>query len=396
MLNILIRIFIKNSEDTMNPAVREKYGVLCGGYGIFLNLLLFAGKYLAGILSASIAMTADAFNNLSDAGSSLISVIGFKLAGQKPDPEHPFGHGRVEYLTGLGVSAIIIVMGYEFIKDSFYKILHPEELAFSWISVAILLASIMVKCYMAFYSRRIGKRIESETILATSTDSLSDCISTAVVLVATLVHFFFDIHLDGICGLLVGVLIIIAGVKAAKATINPLLGAAPSEEFVDQVEKIVRAYPQIVGIHDLIVHDYGPGRVMITLHAEVPNTGDINDLHDIVDNAEADLKKKLDCHAVIHMDPVAVGDPETDALKNMVKEIVQEIDESLSIHDFRIVKGPSHTNLIFDTVVPYKVNITDENIKSTIRKKVFEKNKNMFCVITVDRDYTGKMSGKHK
>lgn len=396
MLNILIRLFIKNSEDTKNPAVREKYGVLCGGYGIFLNLCLFAGKYFAGILSASIAMTADAFNNLSDAGSSLISVIGFKLAGQKPDPEHPFGHGRVEYLTGLGVSAIIIVMGYELIKDSFYKILHPEELAFSWISVAILLASIMVKFYMAFYSRRIGKRIESETILATSTDSLSDCISTAVVLVATLVHFFFDIHLDGICGLLVGVLIIIAGVKAAKATINPLLGAAPSEEFVEQVEKIVRAYPQIVGIYDMIVHDYGPGRVMITLHAEVPNTGDINDLHDIIDNAETDLKKKLDCHAVIHMDPVAVGDPETDSLKAMVVEIVKEIDESLSIHDFRIVKGPSHTNLIFDTVVPYKVDITDENIKSTIRKKVFEKSKNLFCVITVDRDYTGKMTGKHK
>lgn len=396
MLNILIRIFIKNSEDTKNPQVREKYGVLCGGYGIFLNLLLFAGKYIAGILSASIAMTADAFNNLSDAGSSLISVIGFKLSGQKPDPEHPFGHGRIEYLSGLGVSAIIVVMGYELIKDSFYKILHPEELAFSWISVAILLASIMVKCYMAFYSKRIGKKIESETILATSTDSLSDCISTTVVLVATLVHYFFDIHLDGICGLLVGVLIIIAGAKAAKATIDPLLGAAPSREFVDDVEKIVKAYPQIVGIHDLIVHDYGPGRVMISLHAEVPNTGDINDLHDVIDNAEENLKKKLNCHAVIHMDPVAVGDPETDALKAMVIGIVKEIDESLTIHDFRIVKGPSHTNLIFDTVVPYKVNITDENIKSTIRKKVFEKNKNTFCVITVDRDYTGKMDGKHK
>lgn len=390
MLSLIIRMFIKNPEDVKDSKVREKYGVICGGYGIFLNLLLFAGKYIAGILSASIAMTADAFNNLSDAGSSLISVIGFKLAGQKPDPEHPFGHGRMEYLTGLGVSCIIVIMGYELITDSFQKILHPEELSFSWISVAILVASVLVKCYMSFYSRRIGKKIDSQTLLAVSTDSLSDCISTIVVIVATLVHFFFNIHLDGFCGLLVGVLIIIAGVKAAKETITPLLGAAPTPEFVKAVEEIVLSHDEIVGIHDLIVHDYGPGRLMISLHAEVPDTGNINDLHDVIDVTEYELMTKLECHAVIHMDPVAVGDPETDAVKAAVKDIVKEIDEMLSIHDFRMVKGNTHTNLIFDTVVPYSIKKTDDEIREEIRRKVSLHNSKYLCVITVDRDYTGR------
>lgn len=387
MLSLLIKKFIKNPENVSDNRVREQYGVVCGGYGVFLNILLFAGKYFAGMLSGSIAMTADAFNNLSDAGSSIISVIGFKLAGQKPDPEHPFGHGRFEYITGLAVACTIVIMGYELLKQSFSKILHPEELSFSIVSVIIMGVAIMIKFYMAYYSKKIGKKINSEAILAVSTDSLSDTVSTAVVLIATIIHGIFDIHLDGWCGLLVGVLIIIAGVKAAKETIGPLLGQPPSKEFVDSVEKIVMSFDEIVGIHDLIVHDYGPGRIMISLHAEVPGTGNINELHDVIDNAEVLLAKELNCHAVIHMDPVEVGNEETDRLKELTKETVKEIDERLSIHDFRVVTGPTHTNLIFDVVAPYKLKFTDNELKGEIGKAISAKDRKLRCVMHIDRDF---------
>lgn len=390
MLSLLVKIFIKNSDDVKNPKVREKYGVLVGSYGIFWNIVLFAGKYIAGLLTSSIAMTADAFNNLSDAGSSLISLVGFKLSGQKPDPKHPFGHGRVEYLTGLAVSALIVVMGYELTKDSVLKIINPDEVTFSIPAIIILCASIAVKFYMAYYNKAVGKKIDSATLLATSTDSLSDTISTIVVLVSTLIGHFFGIFLDGYCGVLVGILIVIAGVKAAKETIDPLLGAPAEPEFVSQIEKIVLSHDTIVGIHDLIVHNYGPGRVMISLHAEVPNDGDINVLHDVIDNTEYELREKLKCHAVIHLDPVAVGDPEVDALKELTKSVVEEINPSLSIHDFRIVKGPSHTNLIFDTVVPYSIKESDEEIETRIRNGILKKRKDCFAVIDIDRDYTGR------
>ena len=390
MLSFLIKIFIKDSENVKDAKVREKYGVVLGGYGIFLNLLLFLGKYIAGVLSQSIAMTADAFNNLSDAGSSLISLIGFKLAGQKPDPEHPFGHGRMEYLSGLCVSALIIIMGYELIRDSLNKIINPEDLTFSYVSVIILTASILVKFYMAFYSKRIGKKIDSQTLLATSADSLSDTISTFVVLFATLLNHFFLIKLDGICGLLVGILIIITGIKAAKETISPLLGAPPSEEFVKKIEEIVMSHKEIVGIHDLIVHDYGPGRIMVTLHAEVDSKGDINELHDVIDNAEYMLKGLLNCHATIHMDPVSVGDERVDALKLKVSQIIKEIDGLINFHDFRVVFGPTHTNLIFDVVASFNLKLSDDEIKKLIFDKVQEIDKSYFTVINIDRDYTGK------
>lgn len=390
MLSLLINIFIKDKDNVKDAAVREKYGVLCGAYGIFLNLLLFAGKFIAGTLSASIAMTADAFNNLSDAGSSLISMLGFKLAGQKPDPEHPFGHGRIEYIAGLAVAAIIVVMGYELVKDSIGKILHPEDISFSIVAVIILAASILVKFYMAFYTKRIGNKIDSATLLATSTDSLSDTISTFVVLASTFVAHFFNIRLDGWCGAAVGLLIIVAGVKAAIETISPLLGEPPEEAFVNEIESIVLSHEPIVGIHDLVVHDYGPGRVMITLHAEVPNTGNINDLHDVIDNAEFELREKLGCHATIHMDPVSVGDPFVDELKAKVRSIIESEEGLLDFHDFRMVCGPSHTNLIFDVVASYSNPATDDEIKAMLSDRICEINPSYFAVISVDRDYTGK------
>lgn len=348
---------------------------------------MFAGKYIAGLLSSSIAMTADAFNNLSDAGSSVISIVGFKLAGQKPDIQHPFGHGRMEYISGLGVSALIILMGYELVTDSFAKIIHPEPIAFSWLAIGILAASILVKLYMSFYSRKIGKKIDSATLLATSTDSLSDTIATTAVLVTSLIGYFCNLRIDGYAGLVVGGLIVWAGIKAAKETISPLLGQPPTEEFVRQIEKIVMNHEEILGIHDLIVHDYGPGRVMISLHAEVSSKSDINDIHDVIDIAEAELKMQLGAHAVIHMDPVEVGNPQVDELKAMVKEVINEYDSSMSFHDFRIVIGPTHTNLIFDVVASFDKKESDEQIANDLAYFINLKYPTLFASISVDRDY---------
>ena len=390
MLTLLIKLFIKDKEKTGDPKVRENYGVLCSGYGIFLNILLFAGKYIAGVLSASISMTADAFNNLSDAGSSIISLIGFKLAAKKPDPGHPFGHGRIEYLAGLGVSALIVIMGYQLCLNSFSKIRHPEEPVFSLVSLIILAASILVKFYMSFYSRKIGKKIESQTLLATSTDSLSDTISTFVVLAGAVIAHFTGVRLDGYLGMFVGILILIAGIKSAMEVVSPLLGEAPSKDFIKAVEEIVMSHDEIVGIHDLIVHDYGPGRLMITLHAEVPSDGNINDLHDVIDITEYELAQKLNCHATIHMDPVSVGDEYVDSLKEKVREILNGMEGIINFHDFRVVKGNTHTNLVFDVVASYSLKRTDDEIKLDIFNKIQEYDRKLFSVITVDRDFTGK------
>lgn len=385
MITLLSNLFIKNKSEMKNPTVRQAYGMLCGGVGIFLNLMLFAGKFLAGLLSSSIAITADAFNNLSDAGSSIITLLGFKIAGQKPDPEHPFGHGRVEYISGLGVSVLILLMGIELVKGSVSKIIHPEELTFSPVIIVILLASILVKCYMFYYNRTLGKKLDSAAMSATAMDSISDCLATTVVLIATLVGHFTSITIDGWCGLLVGLFICRAGIMAAKETIGPLLGQPPSPEFVEQVSNIVMSYEEVIGLHDLIVHDYGPGRVLISLHAEVPADGDILTLHDVIDTIEQELKTTLNCHAVIHMDPVQVGDEETDRLKAMVKDIIAQIDSSLTIHDFRIVTGPTHTNLIFDVVTPFDFRLTDPELTALIQEKVKQENPSYFTVIQVDK-----------
>ena len=385
MITLLSNLFIKNKSEMKNPTVRQAYGMLCGGVGIFLNLMLFAGKFLAGLLSSSIAITADAFNNLSDAGSSIITLLGFKIAGQKPDPEHPFGHGRVEYISGLGVSVLILLMGIELVKGSVSKIIHPEELTFSPVIIVILLASILVKCYKFYYNRTLGKKLDSAAMSATAMDSISDCLATTVVLIATLVGHFTSITIDGWCGLLVGLFICRAGIMAAKETIGPLLGQPPSPEFVEQVSNIVMSYEEVIGLHDLIVHDYGPGRVLISLHAEVPADGDILTLHDVIDTIEQELKTTLNCHAVIHMDPVQVGDEETDRLKAMVKDIIAQIDSSLTIHDFRIVTGPTHTNLIFDVVTPFDFRLTDSELTALIQEKVKQENPGYFTVIQVDK-----------
>ena len=367
---------------------RSAYGKLCGSVGIFLNIVLFIGKFVAGMISHSIAITADAFNNLSDAGSSLVTLIGFKLAEQKPDSDHPFGHGRIEYLSGLVVSAVILMMGFELVKDSVDKILHPVAVEFSVVVLVILIASIIGKCYMAYYNFLYGKRFESGTLKATATDSLSDCVSTTVVLLATLVGHFTDVQIDGFCGIAVGILIFVAGINAARETLSPLLGEAPDPEFVEQIEQMVLDFDKatIIGVHDLIVHDYGPGRRIISLHAEVPAEGDILVMHDVVDNLEMKLREELGCLTTIHMDPVVTTDERVTELKEKCVELVKGIGDSLSLHDFRVVFGDTHTNMIFDVVVPFEFYLSDDETKKMIQQKVWEKiGKNYFVVITIDK-----------
>lgn len=385
MITLFAKLFISDSSDVKNPAVRQAYGILCGAMGIFFNLVLFAGKFAAGMLSHSIAITADAFNNLSDAGSSIITLIGFKMAGQQPDSDHPFGHGRIEYISGLLVSVLILLMGAELLKSSFLKILQPEELSFSPVILFILIASILVKCYMCFYNRAIGKKIESAAMQATATDSLSDTLATTAVLIATLVSHFTGIAIDGWCGILVGIFICYSGICAAKDTISPLLGQAPDKEFVDRIYEIVNSYPDILGVHDLIVHNYGPGRTLISLHAEVPADGSLIVLHDRIDTIEHDLKNQLQCHAVIHMDPVCVGDEETIHLKQLVQGYLKDIDDTLTMHDFRICAGPTHTNLIFDVVVPYHFRLSDNELIAALTQKIQADNPNYYPVIEVDK-----------
>ena len=388
MISLLEKILITRHDNLTAPEIRQRYGMLCGGAGIFFNLLLFCQKFIAGLISNSIAITADAFNNLSDAGSSIITLIGFKLAGQKADPDHPFGHGRIEYISGFLVSIFILFMGYELIKTSVLKIFHPEPLDFSVLVVVILVLSVLVKGYMALYNRKIGKQLDSAAMLATATDSLSDMVSTSVVLLATLISYFTPLSIDSYCGVLVGLLILYAGYNAAKDTLNPLMGTAPDKEFVQMVEDIVMSYQPVLGIHDLIVHNYGPGRLLISLHAEVPADGDLLAMHDTIDLIEHRLHRELNCSATIHMDPVCIHDELTQSLKQVVCSILKELDPVITMHDFRMVAGPTHTNLIFDIVVPFGFRYTDEELVHIISEKVHTYNETYFTVIEVDKNYS--------
>jgi len=387
MISLLSKWLIANHEDTNSPVVRRAYGMLCGAVGIVLNVLLFLGKLFAGTLSGSIAITADAFNNLSDAGSSVITLIGFRMAGQKPDPEHPFGHGRIEYISGFLVAMAIMLMGFELLTSSIDKIMNPEAVVFNPLAVVILIVSILVKLYMSFFNRNIGKRIDSAAMRATATDSLSDCISTTVVLAATLIGHFTSLRIDGWCGLLVALFILYAGFQAARETINPLLGEPPTREFVESIETYVLSNENVVGIHDLVVHNYGPGRTMISLHAEVPANGNILDLHDMIDNIERGLQEHCGCEAVIHMDPIVTDDPSLNSLCETVRNIAVQIDPQITIHDFRMVAGPTHTNLIFDAVVPYGSGMSDETVRNSFIEKIRALDGNYYAVIQIDKSY---------
>ncbi len=388
MVTILINLWIKNKDDVKNPKVRQQYGMLCGMVGIFLNLMLFLGKFLAGTISHSIAITADAFNNLSDAGSSCVTLVGFKMAGAKPDMGHPFGHGRIEYIAGLIVSGAIILMAFELVQNSVSRIIHPKPVEFQTLTAAILFFSILVKLYMAYYNYRIGRKLDSSAMRATATDSLSDTCATTAVLLAAIVGEIWEVQIDGYCGVLVGIFIFYAGISAARETLNPLLGQAPDEDLVHRIEETVLSHQEICGIHDLLVHDYGPGRLIISLHAEVPAEGNILELHDVVDNVEGELRRNLHCDAVIHMDPVVTEDEHILELKHKVEKLIHDMDDVITMHDFRVVAGPTHTNLIFDVVVPYEYEMSDEDLTEQIQKRACALlGENHYVVIQVDKAY---------
>ena len=390
MVTFLSRWLIQDYDRPEDPEVRRKYGVLCGSVGIGLNLLLFLAKFFAGTISGSIAITADAFNNLSDAGSSLVTIVGFKLAGQKPDPSHPFGHGRMEYLSGLAVSVLILLMGFELLQSSVDKIRHPAAIEFSWLSVVILLLGIAGKLYMSYYNRSVGNKINSAAMKATAADSLSDSISTAAVLAATLIAHFFHVNIDGWVGVAVACFILYAGYNAARDTIDPLLGQAPDPELVTDVEKTVLSFPPIQSIHDMIVHDYGPGRLMISLPAEVPADGDLLEMHDTIDLVEQTLREKFHCDAVIHMDPIVTNDEQVLKMRSKMHQLVQVIDKRITVHDFRMVTGPTHTNLIFDVACPFDLKQSDEEVKRQVEEIVDLLDGNYNAVVTVDRIYASR------
>lgn len=387
MIRLLSRRLIPDRENVSSPAVRRAYGTLCGAVGIVLNILLFAGKFFAGQLSGSIAVTADAFNNLSDAGSSAVTLLGFRLAGRKPDTDHPFGHGRIEYISGLVVAGLILLMGVELAKSSFDKILHPQEVTFSLPAIIIMAASVCVKLYMFLYNRSIGHMIRSAAMEATAMDSFSDAVATTAVLLAMLIGRWTGLAVDGYVGMIVAVFILLSAYKAARETLSPLLGQAPDPELVQEIRDTALSGDIVQGIHDLVVHDYGPGRMMISLHAEVPAHGDIMAMHDEIDNIEKELMEKLHCHAVIHMDPIVTDDEQINALRTQVAELVKQVDPSLTIHDFRVVRGTTHDNLIFDAVLPFSSGKTVSEAAQEIRGLVRGIDDRYRAVVTVEHSY---------
>lgn len=386
MVTLLSKLFIK--REMSEEARREAYGTLSGLLGIFLNIILFAGKFLAGTLSASVAITADAFNNLSDAASSVVTLIGFKLANKKPDPDHPYGFGRMEYITGFVVSALILAMGFSLVRDSVEKIIHPEDTNFSLLIGGILVASILVKCYMAFYNFSLGKKIGSAALRATALDSLTDCISTGVALAAAVAGYLWGVRIDGWCGTAVGLVVTWAGFTAIRETLSPLLGQPPEKEMVEEISHIVMEFDScVLGMHDLLVHDYGPSRRFISLHAEVPAEGDILEIHDVIDNLEKKLNQELGCLSTVHMDPVETENEEVQRLKAAIRDLLAAWDTRLSFHDFRVVFGESHTNLIFDLVIPVENRDKKNEIRREVTRRIKENLGNHYeAVIEIDED----------
>ncbi len=387
MIGFIIKKILPTGANPDSSATRERCGTVSGLIGIGLNLLLCIGKFTAGAVTGAISVMADAFNNLMDAASSVVTMIGFRLASQKPDDDHPFGHGRAEYLAGLIVSMLILLVGFELGKSSIEKILHPEDVSFSILTAVILGLSICVKLWMFRFNRVLSRKINSAALAATSIDSLSDAIATTVIFIGLLVGHFTGLHIDGWLGVAVAIFILRAGFSSIKDTLDPLLGQAPDPALVKQVQDTVLSHSEIVGVHDLIIHDYGPGRRMLSLHAEIPADADIMEAHDVIDRIERELKRSFAVEAVIHMDPIVVGDETTDRLKDLVTLHALEIDQAITIHDFRVTNGPLHTNLIFDMAVPHSCTLTNDQIKAFIAAAMKAEDERYFTVVEIDRSY---------
>ncbi len=386
MIKFLIKRFVPDYEDTKNPIIREKYSVLAGVLGLFCNVFLFLVKFFIGTLMGSIAIISDAFNNLSDTGTALISIIGAKLANKKPDREHPFGHGRFEYISSMIVAFIITLVGFELLKSSFLKIFNPEPIKTDTSMLLILFLSVLIKVWMYSYNKYIGRKISSNVLLAASKDSINDVVSTLAVIITTLLSSFVNIPFaDGVIGVIVSIIIIISGVEIISSTISVLLGAPPSKETVENIKKIILENSHIAGVHDLIVHDYGPGRVMASVHAEVPDNSDIVEIHEVIDALEKKIENDMGIHIVIHMDPISVNCEITNNIKKDVLEIVKDINPQFDIHDFRMTQGVSNINLIFDLEVPS--DIPQEGLLENISKLLHEKDKRYSTVINIDTIY---------
>lgn len=389
MTKLLIRFFIKNPDDTEIPETRERYGKLAGFVGIASNLALFAAKLLIGFLSGSIAIMADAMNNLTDCASSVITLVGFKLAGMPADDEHPYGHARFEYISGLAVSFLVLVIGYQFLVSSVQKIIHPEDVAFSAVIAMILLLSAMVKLWQGRFNKKVGELIASSALTATAEDSRNDAITTLAVLAGGLIGHLTGLRIDGFMGLLVAVFILISGVKLVRETISPLLGMAPDKRLVAEISKKILSYEGVLGMHDLAVHNYGPGRCFASVHVEFPAHQDILLSHDIADCIERDVADSMQIELVVHLDPIVIDDMRTCELREFVALAAAEIDPRLSTHDFRMVEGRTHTNLIFDVVVPTQFEMPDAELREAFCERIRALSETYYCVIKLDRSYIG-------
>lgn len=388
MVSFFINKFVRDRENVSDPSVRRAYGAVCGLCGIGINVLLFLGKLVAGIISGSAAVTADALNNLSDAGSSIVSLAGFRLAAQAPDREHPFGHGRFEYIAGMLISAAIVLMGLGLLRSGVEGIIHPAQIDCSPVVIAVLVVSVLFKLYMAFYNYKYGKKLDSSAMRATAADSLSDCAATGAVLFSSIVSAYTSFSIDGWACLIVSVLIIIAGIKAFRETLDPLLGSAPDKDFVGDVKSIVMSRPETLGIHDLAVHDYGPGHTMVSLHVEVDGSGNIYELHEAIDAMEREISEKFGCETIIHMDPVDENDSRLEEMKAETLRLLREnVDSAVSIHDFRIARCGDGTKLLFDTAVPPRLGGETQKIKEKIEALVRDNFENCTAVTKIDLSF---------
>lgn len=387
MTSFLVKIFIKNPDETENTKVRSSYGILGSVTGIIVNIILAVSKYIAGVISGSISVTADAINNLSDAGSSIISYIGVKVSAKPADRDHPYGHGRIEYISALAVAFLVFLMGIELLKTSIEKIINPVPVKFSGISLSIMVISILMKLWLGFFNKKLGKKINSAPMLAVMKDSFSDCLATGVAAVSIIVSAFSDINVDGYLGVFVAGFILLAGYNILKETMGELLGHPPEKEFVEKIENYILGYDQIVGVHDLIIHDYGPQRRFASAHAEVPSNGDIMELHDIIDLIERNILSQFGLLISIHLDPIVIDDEKINELRDLTLRTVKSISEELSIHDFRVVDGPTHTNLIFDLTVPYGFAIKNSEIRKKIDSELSKIDDRYFTVITFEHSF---------